>query len=518
MKKEKSLSSIKHLNDSEYIERRNFLFGLFFWLLAFLTTFPFKKENGILGLQRAHSVPVTNTDGLTVSQHLEEINKQLADIAINVKAKGATGDGATNDTVIIQSVINAASDNAFIMFPQGYTFLIDSLNVTGKKLTFIGYGSTIKCNSSQGVFYKTDHDKKLTIIGLRFIGTGKAIKWITTPSGTQYDEFSFQDCRFENADYGIYLDGVREGIIINCSFEGITQKGIYRARSINHNVIGCFWKNTVYGINDNGDGTQHSAGLRVVGGTMIGCQYGVRTSMVDYSSVTDVMIDYCDNPLVVLGVDIFNAKGCYITTRTLNPAVYVTKGSDGRISREIRIIGNTISSNIDNVESDAMVLNSIATGEISSNTITFWWRYGINFFNCTNLKIEKNKINSDPNTIAPTKYSVFESSVGNSSNIVVSNEVNQNISTLFARITSNKGFRTEARGESFAGSGVTTLSVNHGLNYTPSKNHVKLAPTNLEAASKNPFISTVDATTLTIGFVTATTEIAGVAWEIKKEF
>ncbi len=77
MENKKSLSFINHPNEKG---RRNFLSGLIFWILAFLTPFSFKKESEIMGLQRVHAGMVKDNDGNTVSQKLEEINKQLVDI------------------------------------------------------------------------------------------------------------------------------------------------------------------------------------------------------------------------------------------------------------------------------------------------------------------------------------------------------------------------------------------------------------------------------------------------------
>ena len=445
-----------------------------------------------------------------------DVTAQLGHIGYNVITYGAVGDNITDDTHIIQQLIDSVEDNSVILFPQGYTFKIETLNVDGKRITFQGYGATINSQSSQGAFYKTDHNNRLVIEGLTFIGTGKAINWVTTSSGTQYDEFSFESCNFYNEDYGIYLDGVREGRIAFCSFEGVNNKGVYRVRSVNHEVVSCYWKNTKYGVNDDGDGTAYSAGVKVIGGTMLGCEYGIRTSMVDYAVISDVMIDYCDNPLVILGVDIASVKGCYITTRTTAPAILVDKGSDDRYSREIRIVENAIASNVDNAVSDTVHINGVATGLIASNSITFWWRYGIKFSNCQYLKIEGNKINPDGTSAVAGACAVIETEAGNSTNQIYRNEVNKPIETIYALVANNTGFATERRGEVFVPSGSTTFTIEHGLKYTPSKSHIKLTPTNREAGKSMPFVASVSETEVIIGFSTETTATAGVAWEVKR--
>ena len=432
---------------------------------------------------------------------------------------GAAGDGVADDTTAFAATFSAAPDGGSISLRAGGTYRIGSVDVSGKRITIAGFGATINCNgSANGAIYKTDHGKHLKVLGVRFTGAGRAINYVTSTSGTMFDDFELSFCRFENTGYGIYLDGAREGRIIACSFEGTGNQGIYRTRSVNTDVIGGFWKNTAYGVNDDGDGSPFSAGLKVIGGTMIGCGNGVLSQRTDYCLISGVMIDYCDAPIIFRGVDIgLIGNGCYITTRTTNPAIEVNEHvATATTCREIRIIGNSIGSNIDDVVSDCVKLNKVASGEVSSNSITFWWRTGIDFAACTNLKIQDNKINPDPASTAPTKTSVLESATGSNTNVVADNEVTQPITVISAQIARNNGFVTQNRGEGVSGTGVSTFTVAHGLAYTPTKSDVVLTPTNAEAAGKNPYVSAVDATNITIGFTAATAAAAGVGWTVRR--
>ena len=50
----------------------------------------------------------------------EYVDSQLVDMAINVKAFGAKGDGITDDTIAVQNAINTAQQkNKTVHFPKG---------------------------------------------------------------------------------------------------------------------------------------------------------------------------------------------------------------------------------------------------------------------------------------------------------------------------------------------------------------------------------------------------------------
>ena len=477
-------------------------------------------STGIAGIFQRDDTDAASTDnaGTVIVDASGRRWKRVFAGPICVDWFGAGGNAATN-TAAFDSAVAAAPDWGAVTLSAGKTYDLNSVNVSGKRITIAGYGATINCTGhANGALYKTDHGNRLSVHGVRFTGAGKAINYITATSGSMHDDFEFVSCRFENADYGVYLDGAREGRIVTCSFEGATNKGVYRVRSVNTDVVACFWKNTVYGVNDDGDGSPYSAGLKVLGGTMIGCGTGVISQRSDYCLVNGVMIDYCDNPVVFRGVDIgLIGGGCYITTRTTAPAILVDEHvASATTCREIRIIGNSIASNTDDVTSDTIKINKLASGEVSSNSITFWWRTGIDFSESTNLKIHHNKINNDPASTAPTKTSVLESAVGSNSNVVGDNEVSQPITAITAQVARNRGYATQSRGESASGVGVLSFTIPHGLDYVPTKGDVTIVPTNAEAAGKNPYVSAVDAINITVGFTAATAAAAGVGWNVRR--
>lgn len=68
------------------------------------------------------------------------VDEQLADIAINVKNFGATGDGVTDDSAAVQNAINAAANNAEILFPDGVYVIKDVQIPANKNVRLIGRG------------------------------------------------------------------------------------------------------------------------------------------------------------------------------------------------------------------------------------------------------------------------------------------------------------------------------------------------------------------------------------------
>lgn len=457
---------------------------------------------------------IITDSGLVITPAEAALNDFLdnaRDGVVSVEEFQAKGNGVADDTAAIQAAINNGS---VIMFRPGATYKVSSVDVSGKRLVLMGYGATITTSSGSGALFKSDHGNKLVVMGLGFAGSGVGIKYVTSTSATEYDDFSFQDLYFGNSDYSVYLDGPREGRIINCSFE--TGKGIYRTRTTNTDVVSCTWKNTTYGINDDGDGTAYSDGLKVIGGTMIGCQYGIVSSRVDYINITSCLIDYCDNPLRLIGVNTAIVFNSYITTRTVNPAVYVDRYDVSTVPREIRFLGNIFISNTDDVTSDTAVFRYVQSGLVQGNSFTFYWRYGLDFASCTNLDIADNKFSADPGSTAPTKYSVFESGGGSNTNRIRYNELTDQPNLILAVPENNIGYATQNQGESIAGGGVSTLVIPHGCAFIPNKYEVSLTPTNAESASKNPYVSAVDGTNITVGFTSATAANAGVGWIVKR--
>jgi hypothetical protein len=440
-----------------------------------------------------------------------------------IKDFGAVGDGVADDTPALLAAFTALAPGGRLVLPAGGSYSIASVDFTGKAITIDGNGATVVCTSALGAIKKTDHGNKLTVIGLTFTGAGRAINYQAAVTATQYDDMSLHLCLFQNAEWGVFMVGVRESRIIDCTFSGATQNGVYRRQCVNTNLIGCVWKNTVYGVFDDGDNTGASAGLQLVGCTMIGCGDGVYSNEADYLSVIGCMIDYCDRPMSILGTYPAVVADSYMSSRTVAPAIKVDVGTvHATAPKEIRIHHNMILQHKQDVTSVGAWVHGCLSGSFTDNSLTFWWLTGLDVSGNTNFDIARNKFSKDPASTVATPLCIKETGAGDSTNVVALNEfaspsgaasVSLGANT---NVTGNIGLLTQFGGEVVSGVGVNSVVVAHGLNFVPAKADVSLTPTNAAAANANPYISAVDGANLTIGFTAATGAAAGVAWAIKR--
>lgn len=61
----------------------------------------------------------------------------------NVLSYGAVGDGVINDTLNLQNALNDLSEGEILIFPMGFTFLFDEIEVTTKGVTLTGGGTLL---------------------------------------------------------------------------------------------------------------------------------------------------------------------------------------------------------------------------------------------------------------------------------------------------------------------------------------------------------------------------------------
>ena len=105
-------------------------------------------------------------------------------LLINVRAKGAVGDGQANDTAAIQAAMKEASANvpSVVLIPPG-TYLVTTVDI-GPGVTISGFGATILRPANQGKWIRTFNtgltyssevdSAPLSIEGLTFDGNAKA--------------------------------------------------------------------------------------------------------------------------------------------------------------------------------------------------------------------------------------------------------------------------------------------------------------------------------------------------------
>lgn len=455
---------------------------------------------------------------------------------VSVKDFGAVGDGVADDTAAIQAAVDAIGVNGgVVVFPSGGTYKVTSINTTGKLVILWGYGAIISCQSATGAIYKTDHGNKLSVFGLTFNATGtfRAINCQQAPSSTVYYELEISDCTFNMGSgvFGIYCVGTREPHINDCTFTNTTSGcGIYFSQCVSPFVIKCIFKGQTYtgtAVSYPGTGTPFDAGLVLRDCEIMGWNKGVEIIGCDWLVIEGCTIDYNNYSIKLAAQDEASISGNYIGSLADNAALWIT--DDATVAapttcQKIIVINNTFTGHYTGGNTYDCVLIDGATSsddiQLVHNSISFFTRYGINFRMLnTRLSIISNSFSQRTTFgVAP----IYNTLGANDSGVIIKDNHFRNTATIsqmnisIAMINENIGCVTEAKGQAIAGSAVTTFNIAHGLSYTPTISDCQISASNAEAALKNVYVSSVDATNLVAGFTTATAVNAGINWRIRR--
>ena len=358
-----------------------------------------KITNGTLALSNTRMIGAKHCIATEVSGIQEELDSDYFDLTL------------TNKTSVMQSIVNTAS---IVQLHGHLENVFDNIEIGGKEITLVGNGATIVNTSVRASAITITDNNFVRIIDLDFsISSGYAIYKNVSPTTTTYLSFMIDRCHFVSTGSSstaiIQLLGSREGNITNCFFEGSGKTGcigINRQNAVNTNVIGCMFSNLSYGIKAIGVKTSldssselysiFACGLNVQSAVMLGCKYGIYIEGNDSFFLNNSMIDFCDNPLVLISQDGANITNNYFSTSTVynDYAATITvrnNSSKGTANRNQRIIisGNTIyghrTTNNYGIEMD--VASKDCT--IQGNTIDFCIGYGIYLMNAYSWSTEK---------------------------------------------------------------------------------------------------------------------------------
>jgi polygalacturonase len=310
-------------------------------------------------------------------------------IGVDVKGKGALGDGSHDDTSAVQSAVNeaATSTHRTVYFPPGGIYKISAVTLPNAPITILAHGATIQSTSAGSYVFTQTARNLVRIIGAKFTGVGNGLSFNMAGSESQSFDIHIQDCSFvlPSGKTALSIVGAREGVIRDCYFETCT--GVYIHQSVNIRVSGSQFKNCDYGVRSDGQSTGDSfdAGTQISDCTMVGCTFGVESMCWDYLSVINCMIDYCDQPIRVTNNSSASIVGNYISSRdtattSSAPIQIVSNGSlpQGGVSQHIVVTGNQVICHGTLGTVTGIDINGgIEKSTIRDNQISFWLHYGV---------------------------------------------------------------------------------------------------------------------------------------------
>jgi|SRR5664280_1758516 len=307
-------------------------------------------------------------------------------------------------TSAVQAAVNAVPEGGVVRVPAGSIQPLSSVTLPNKAMTLSLYGATIQTTSAGLFAFEQNNRQRLTVLGGRFTGIGNGIRFGLPPSDIQSYDFaaSGADFRLSANCTGVALNGVREATITDCFFDACT--GIHLAETVNTHVVGCQFRNCSTAIHADGSatGSPYNAGLMVTDATMLGCGYGVRAVAWDWASISNSMIDFCDQPVNFTNVDTASILGSYLSNRNFGssavPVVVVATDNHfrGGSSQHVRMMDCIVISHATDTPelSVGVGLTGVNWCSLVNNSIHFWQKYGLRVTGqCTYLGIVGNVFN-----------------------------------------------------------------------------------------------------------------------------
>ena len=429
------------------------------------------------------------------TEALAEVHdKATADIAslahyVTPQMYGAVADGVNDDTDAFQKAI---ASGYCVFVPDG-RYVVSSVEVGGD-VSISGNGEKSVIVSKGSGFVLNSATSKKSFVSLKFdCNTSSAITVNADADTVAYSTLRVKSCVFEankNArTFAINLHGENEANVLACSFYGCN--GIDIDGSINPNVSDCVFRHADIGIMYAHTGRRnlnsaYTCGLRISGTTILGCKIGVKAVDADNLQVDGCMIDYCDNPIILVGQSGAFLTNNFISSRFDNPAIYacINNGDGGKYggnglnsnkTEKLTISSSTILTHVDDYASSkvsAIVLCDCVHAVISNSHITWFTEDGIQLRDCVQTSLSSLHIACDSrmtdtsNVYAVNSYmnDVQEDEGSNHYfDIVSERRIFYHYATI--RNVSNgigDGFSDEVRGTVVVGSGSTshTISIN----------------------------------------------------------
>jgi hypothetical protein len=343
---------------------------------------------------------------------------------INVADYGATGDGTTDDTSAIQSALDA-SEYKKLIFPEGI-YKITQLNVGSNREIDFNNATIVNDGVSTDELVVLDSGTSNVIFkngNFNLTGNTNDVFYHNNTGGT-LTNISFQNMRFENGRYPIYLDETDRLNIYNSKFLN-SSYGIRCSSSRNVNVsyntfkgngtsssmITAFNCNAVSSsltsdvnftynfISDTGDTSVFArcfAGseikkVNISNNTLVNCgKAGIKftsPSGNDGAILSDAQIN---NNII---------KGYSVHVSTAAIAVFRDISDTTTTITNVNVNGNLINGNYENSvtglgNAQGIKFNYVDGGSVSNNTILNAYTYGLHIFRCNNFTSIGNSIDN----------------------------------------------------------------------------------------------------------------------------
>jgi polygalacturonase len=235
---------------------------------------------------------------------------------VSVKDFGARGDGATDDTLAIQTAIDSGASN--VQFPAGTYVISARITVSASGVALqSSQGAVIQHKASVAVGFSALRIRAsdVSVVGLTFDGSNASPPLSGNNSfvnvdanGGALDGIAFRQCKFRNLDgYGIYqfaVSGTLSNIsLIGCEFKNFTASGTQGCVQLGGpgsaviiskvRIDSCIWRS----VNGSGVSVRSNNGA----------------DFLDDVSVTNCLYDAGTSAYTTIGVELWNARNVAIT-------------------------------------------------------------------------------------------------------------------------------------------------------------------------------------------------------------
>lgn len=408
----------------------------------------------------------------------------VAALHVTPQMFGAIGDGEADDTEAVQATIDSGYK---IFIPEG-KYKVDSI-IIDNEVAIEGAGEKSVIITEGDGFVLSNSLAKKSFKNLCFDCNGGTAITIDASADTDAVNTLYITSCFFKAEkykdhYAVKLFGENEPNIIDCTFYGCN--GINIDGSINPNIANCVFRHSKVAImyahtgaiNEN---PAYTCGLRVSGSTILGCVIGIKAVDTDSLQVNNCMIDYCDNPIIIVGQSGAFISNAFISSRYDNPAIYACgnnadtgryggNGLNTNPTEKLTISNSSVLTHVEDWTSSkvsAIVLKNCTHTIITNTHITWFTEDGVQLNDCihtslTDLHIACDSRMADTSTVYAINSYKNGSQDDDGSNHYSGINAELDIFYRYAKIrnTSNAyGFSDEVRGTVVVASGNKTHTV-----------------------------------------------------------